>query len=117
MDPIALARRWLGCFESKDVDALVSLYAADARHCSPKLRTLRPDTGGCVQGRAGLRAWWADAFRRLPDLRYVETRITAQPDRVVLEYVRTVPGEADLLVAEVFDVKAGLIQESRVYHG
>ena len=117
MDLVDLARRWLGCFATKDVDALVSLYAEDARHFSPKLRVLRPETGGCVQGRAALRAWWADAFQRLPDLRYAETRITAQPGRVVLEYVRSVPGEPDLLVAEVFEVRGGLIAESRVYHG
>jgi hypothetical protein len=36
---------------------------------------------------------------------------------VVLEYLRTVPGEPDLPVAEVFMVKDGLIEESRVYHG
>ena len=117
MDLVDLARRWLSCFDTQDVDALVALYAPDARHFSPKLRTLRPQTGGCIEGRGELRDWWADAFRRLPALRYVETRITAQPGRVVLEYLRTVPGEPDLPVAEVFEVRDGLIRESRVYHG
>lgn len=117
MDLVALARRWLACFETKDADALVALYAPDARHFSPKLRALRPGSGGCLRGRAELRAWWADAFLRLPGLRYRETRLTAQPGRVVLEYVRSAPGEEDLLVAEVFEVRDGLIVESRVYHG
>src|SRR3954468_11044631 len=102
MELVALARRWLSCFESKDVDALVALYAPDAQHFSPKLRALRPDTGGCIRGRAELREWWADAFRRIPQLRYVETRITAQPGRVVLEYARHAPGEPEMPVAEVF---------------
>lgn len=117
MDLVALARRWLACFDTKDVDALVALYAPDARHFSPKLRAQRPASGGCIRGRVELRDWWADAFRRIPQLRYVETRITAQPGRVVLEYVRSAPGEPDLPVAEVFEVEAGLIRESRVYHG
>ena len=31
--PLApLARRWLSCFDSKDVDTLVSLYSEHARH-------------------------------------------------------------------------------------
>jgi hypothetical protein len=78
----------------------------------------RPASGGCIEGRAALRAWWADAFQRIPELRYVETRITAQDDRVFLEYVRHAPGEAELPVAEVFLVgEDGLIRESRVYHG
>jgi SnoaL-like domain len=120
----ALARRWLRCFDTKDVDELVSLYAGDARHYSPKLRVLRPETGGCIQGRAALHDWWADSFRRLPLLRYVEQRVTAQEGRakaqegrVVLEYVRLLPGEPDLPVAEVFEVRDSLIRESRVYHG
>ena len=117
MDLVALARRWLSCFETKDVDALVALYALDARHFSPKLRTLRPGSGGCIRGRAALREWWADAFVRIPGLRYLESRITAQPGRMVLEYLRSAPGEPDLPVAEVFEVDDGLIAESRVYHG
>lgn len=117
MDLVALARRWLSCFETKDVDALVALYALDARHFSSKLRTLRPGSGGCIRGRAALREWWADAFVRIPGLRYLESRITAQPGRMVLEYLRSAPGEPDLPVAEVFEVDDGLIAESRVYHG
>ena len=119
-DLAALARAWLACFERQDADALVALYAEGARHYSPRLRVQRPESGGCIEGRPALREWWADAFRRLPTLRYVETRITAQgagDGRVFLEYTRHVAGEPDLPVAEVFEVRAGLIIESRVYHG
>ena len=112
-----LARRWLACFDTHDVDTLVSLYAPDARHYSPKLRVARPETGGCIEGRSALRDWWSDAFRRLPALRYEETRIAEGDEHVVLEYLRHVPGEPSLLVAEVFVVKQGMIVESRVYHG
>jgi ketosteroid isomerase-like protein len=114
---LAIARTWLACFERKDVDALVALYAEDARHTSPKLRVSRPLSGGHLQGRAELRAWWADAFARLPRLRYVERTLTADGARVWMEYVREVPGEPDLPVAEVLEIRDGLIRESRVYHG
>ncbi len=119
---IALARSWLACFERKDVEALVALYAEDARHTSPKIRALHPETGGYLIGRAALRAWWADAFRRLPALHYEETALTANSARVLMEYLRHAPGEPDLKVAEVLEVvdgpaRRGLIQASRVYHG
>jgi len=117
---IALARTWLACFERKDVDALVALYAEDARHTSPKLRALHPETGGFLVGRAALRAWWADAFQRLPALRYQETALTADGTRVFMEYLRHAPGEPDLPVAEVLETSGTLpllIQASRVYHG
>ena len=116
-DLLALARRWLACFEHKDVDQLVALYAVNARHTSPKLRAQKPDSAGHIEGRAALRAWWADAFRRLPDLRYVERTLTSDGKRVWMEYIRFAPGEPDLPVAEVLEVRDGLIVESRVYHG
>ncbi|MFN0061138.1 MAG: nuclear transport factor 2 family protein, partial [Myxococcaceae bacterium] len=114
---IAIARQWLACFETHDVDALVSLYAENARHTSPKLRVLMPQTDGCIVGRTALREWWADAFRRLPQLRYIEQSVTANGCRVFLEYIRRVPGESDMRVAEAFDIEDGLIRASRVYHG
>jgi len=114
---VALARRWLACFATHDLDALIALYAKDARHTSPKLRTLRPETGGFLVGQDALRAWWADAFARLPGLRYVEQTLTANSARVFMEYRRCVPGEPEMLVAEVLEVQRGQIVASRVYHG
>jgi limonene-1,2-epoxide hydrolase len=112
-----LARAWLRAFNAHDVTALVALYAEHATHTSPKIRALHPETGGKLVGRAALRAWWEDAIARLPGLRYEETAITASGERVFLEYVRHVPGEAPMFVAEVFDVEGGQIVASRVYHG
>jgi hypothetical protein len=34
-----------------------------------------------------------------------------------MEYVRTVEGEPEMLVAEVLDIREGKITQSRVYHG
>ena len=116
-DLIALARRWLACFDTHDVDALIALYHPDARHTSPKLRASRPGTGGFLTGRDALRGWWADAFRRIPGLRYRELTLTAGQGRVFMEYLRLAPGEPDLPVAEVLEVEGALIRASRVYHG
>ncbi len=118
MTATELARKWLACFESKDADALVALYAEGARHTSPKLRALRPESGGSISGRAELRKWWAGAFARLPDLRYVERSITASDGRVVLEYLRFAMADPDMPIAEVLEIGPdGLITASRVYHG
>jgi ketosteroid isomerase-like protein len=113
----AIAERWLAAFAERDLDTLLALYADDATHTSPKIRALHPDTGGMLRGKAALRAWWRDSFERLPTLRYVPTAITADLDRVVFEYVRQVPGEPDLPVAEVLELAAGKIVASRVFHG
>lgn len=113
----AIAERWLACFERRDLDALLALYADDATHTSPKIRVRHPETGGVLRGKAAMRAWWQDAFDRLPAMRYHPTALTADGERVLLEYLRVVPGEADLPVAEVFEVRDGRIVASRVFHG
>ncbi|MHB8875992.1 MAG: nuclear transport factor 2 family protein [Myxococcaceae bacterium] len=107
---LALARAWLHAFNAHDVDALVALYAEDAHHTSPKLRAV-------LHGKPALAQWWRDCLVRLPTLRYEERTLTASGERVFLEYTRHVPDEPPMPVAEVFDVKAGRIVASRVYHG
>lgn len=114
---VALARRWLDCFAHADLDGLLALYAEHAEHTSPKIRVLHPETGGFLRGKPALRAWWQDAFARLPGLRYEERTLTSDGTRVFMEYVRHAPGDADMFVAEVLDVESGLIVASRVYHG
>ena len=113
----AIAERWLECFERRDLDGLLALYADDATHTSPKIRARHPETGGLLRGKAAMRVWWQEAFDRLPSMRYVATAITADDRRVVLEYVRHVDGESDLPVAEVFAIDAGAIVASHVFHG
>lgn len=113
----SLARAWLHAFNAHDVAALIALYAEDATHTSPKIRVLHPETGGRLVGRPALERWWRDAIARLPGLRYEETALTADGDRVFMEYLRHAPNEAPLPVAEVLEVKGGRIVASRVYHG
>lgn len=114
---VALARAWLDAFNARDLERLLSLYADDAVHTSPKLRAREPASLGRVAGKEALRTWWADSMRRLPTLRYEEQHLTASPDRVVMEYRRTVDGEAPMTVAEVLVVRRGAIVQSHVFHG
>lgn len=113
----ALALKWLAAFNTKDLDGLLSLYANDALHYSPMLKAKRPETNGLVIGVASLRSWWQDAFDNLPSLHYSVTSLTANRQRVFMEYRRRVNGEKDKLVAEVLEFKEGKIASSRVYHG
>lgn len=114
---LAVAKRWLSCFNARDLDGILALYADTAVHVSPKLRARQPETCGKICGKDALRVWWRDAMERLPLLRYDTEHLTAMGDRVFMEYVRRVPGEPDLLVAEVLVLRDGVIQESRVFHG
>lgn len=112
-----IAETWFLAFNTKNLYLLLSLYGDQAIHYSPKLKIRQPKTNGYVRGKDALYAWWQDAFDRLPTLQYVPTTYTANETRVFMEYIRKVSGEEDMLVAEVLEIKDGLIVASRVYHG
>lgn len=114
---LAIAQKWFAAFNAHDLTALLALYDDDAEHYSPKLKIKQPETNGLVRGKAALHAWWQDAFHRLPSLKYTPATLTANNDRVFMEYVRHVEHEPDLLVGEVLEIKDGQIVASRVYHG
>ena len=109
--------RWFAAFNARDLEALLSLYAEEAQHYSPKLKLHQPETKGLIKGKAALRAWWRDAFDRLPSLRYEVIKLIADDDQVFMEYIRHVQGEEDLRVGEVLEIANGVIIASRVYHG
>lgn len=112
-----IALHWFAAFNAHDLEALLVLYHNDAQHFSPKLKIRQPDTMGLIKGKAALRAWWQDAFERLPDLHYSVQKLTADTEQVFMEYIRSVPGEEDLRVGEVLEIKERKIIFSRVYHG
>ncbi|WP_310555583.1 nuclear transport factor 2 family protein [Flavobacterium sp.] len=113
----SIAFRWFENFNTKELEKLLSLYDDDAEHYSPKLKVNQPQTNGLIQGKNDLKTWWQDAFERLPSLHYKVLSLTANGDRVFMEYIRQVENEQDILVAEVLEVRDGKIISSRVYHG
>ena len=117
MDNLAITQKWFAAFNEHQLEDLLKLYADTAQHFSPKLKIRQPETNGMVTGKTALRAWWQDAFERLPTLRYEPTSLTANEERVFMEYIRHVEHEEDMLVAEVLEINEGLIIASRVYHG
>jgi ketosteroid isomerase-like protein len=111
-----IALKWFSAFNEKKLEQLLSLYHDNAEHFSPKLKILHPETKGLIKGKEALRAWWRDAFERLPSLNYEVIRLTSQDDRVFMEYVRHVVGENDLYVGEMLEIKDELIIKSSVFH-
>lgn len=113
----SIAFKWFDAFNNHNLEQLLALYDDEAEHFSPKLKISKPETKGLVTGKEALKNWWHDAFDRLPSLHYKVTSLTANADRVFMEYVRTVEGEEEMLVAEVLVVRENKIVASRVYHG
>jgi predicted SnoaL-like aldol condensation-catalyzing enzyme len=114
---LSIAHKWFDAFNNHNLDQLLSLYDNEAEHFSPKLKIKKPETNGLVKGKTALHDWWQEAFEQLPSLNYKVTSLTANDNRVFMEYVRSVQGENDMLVAEVLEIKENQIVFSRVYHG
>ena len=113
----AIALQWFAAFNEHNLENLLALYDDDAKHYSPKLKVRIPKTKGFITGKPARQKWWQDAFSRLPELHYKVENLTANKQRVFMEYTRQVPGEKDLMVAEVLEIKEGKIISSKVYHG
>jgi limonene-1,2-epoxide hydrolase len=113
----SIAFKWFDAFNAHDLEKLLSLYDEHAEHYSPKLKIRQPETNGLIAGKSALRQWWQDSFYRLPTLHYKVTSLTANENRVFMEYVRMVDDEENMLVGEVLEVRDGRIVSSRVYHG
>ncbi len=111
-----IAIQWFVAFNEHNLEKLLALYDDNAKHYSPKLKIRQPKTDGWIIGKDALRAWWQDAFERLPTLHYQLNKLTANNERVFMEYTRQVDSEDDILVAEVLEIE-GRIVCSRVYHG
>ena len=112
----AVATKWFDAFNDHNLEELLSLYDENAQHYSPKLKIRHPESNGFIRGKDALRAWWKDAFNRLPTLNYEMTRLTPYENRVFMEYVRHVQGEGDLYVGEMLELENGKIVASSVFH-
>jgi len=112
----SIAHQWLDAFNDQNLEQLLVLYDDRAQHYSPKLRIQKPETNGVISGKDSLRAWWQDAFNRLPTLHYELIRLTPFDNRVFMEYVRHVKDEDDLYVGEMLEIEDGKIVASSVFH-
>lgn len=111
-----IADKWFDAFNHHQLSDLLDLYDDNAIHYSPKLKIKFPETLGLIKGKEALGKWWQDSFSRLPGLHYEVKTITANNERVFMEYLRQAPGEEDFMVAEVLVITNGKIIKSTVYH-
>lgn len=113
----SIAFKFFDAFNTHNLEQLVSLYDDEAEHFSPKLKGNELGTEGVISGKEALRDWWKNTFNTFPSLNYKVTSLTANADRVFMEYIRSVDGEENLLIAEVLVVKEDKIVSSRIYIG
>ena len=82
IDPAAVAAEWEAAWNAHDMDAVVAHYADAVVFRS---RKAVPLTGTAeIGGKAALRAYWSEALRRRPDLRFTVEDVFEGPDMLAI---------------------------------
>ncbi len=109
-----LAQRWLDAWNAHDVERIMALYAAGARHTSTRVRAL-DGQDKTVRG-AAIADYFRAALARYPSLRFEPISVSTGPRTVVIEY-RATGLDRNEVTVELLELDAhGLIVHSRVYH-
>jgi ketosteroid isomerase-like protein len=82
----ALGQEWIAAWNTRDLERVLSLYSEDTEMTSDKISLLGFGASGTVRGKAGLRAYWAAALKRLPDLHFELIDVYVSPDSLIVFY-------------------------------
>jgi ketosteroid isomerase-like protein len=80
------AREWVEAWNSHDLDRILSHYADDFQMTSPFIVTLMDEATGTIKGKENVRAYWAKALERLPDLHFDLIEVLASVDSITVYY-------------------------------
>ena len=86
-DAARFADEWFAAWNAHDLDAILGHYADEIEFVSPFVAVLNDDPAGVVRGKEELRAYFARAFERFPDLRFEPLDVLLGVNSVTLSYV------------------------------
>src|SRR4030042_3611974 len=70
LDAQAFAQEWVDSWNSHDLDRIMSHYDDDFQMTSPFIVKLMNDPAGTIKGKDNVRAYWARALEKIPDLHF-----------------------------------------------
>jgi ketosteroid isomerase-like protein len=91
------ARAWIEAWNSHDLDRILSHYAEDFTMSSPYIAQIVGVASNNLTGKTAVRAYWAAALEKMPDLKFELVQTLIGVDSVII-YYRGVRGMA----AEIF---------------
>ena len=84
MDGRTFAAAWEQCWNSRDLDRIMSHYRDDVVFRS--LKAISITGSGEVRGKPALRAYWAAALEKQPDLRFTVQDVFVGHEMLVITY-------------------------------
>jgi ketosteroid isomerase-like protein len=80
------AQEWVASWNSHDLDRVMSHYTDDFEMTSPFIATLMQEPTGTIKGKDNVRAYWAKALERIPDLTFGLIDILISVDSITIYY-------------------------------
>ena len=80
------AQEWVNAWNSHDLDRILSHYAEDFQMTSPFIVTMMNEPTGTIIGKENVRAYWANALERLPDLHFDLIEVLASVNSLTIYY-------------------------------
>jgi ketosteroid isomerase-like protein len=80
------AQEWVESWNSHDLERILSHYADDFEMTSPFIVGLMNEPSGTLQGKEKVRAYWAKALERIPDLHFKLIEVLASVDSIAIYY-------------------------------
>jgi ketosteroid isomerase-like protein len=80
------AQAWVEAWNSHDLDRILSHYADDFAMTSPFIVMMMNEPTGTIKGKENVRAYWAKALERLPDLHFELIEVLGGVDSLTLYY-------------------------------
>ena len=118
MSPEAIYQAWAKAFADKDLEGVLALYAPDAMLESPLVNNLLGTERGIVEGRENLRKFFGIIIERTPPLKNRHrANFFSDGKTMIWEYPRVTPSGEQTDLAEVMELKDGLIRAHRIYWG
>ena len=79
-------QEWVNSWNSHDLERILSHYADDFQMTSPFIVTMMNEPTGTLKGKEKVRAYWAQALERLPDLHFDLIEVLASVDSITIYY-------------------------------
>lgn len=101
------AREWVDAWNSHDLERVLAHYSEDFEMSSPYIPRMAGEPSGTLKGKAVVRAYWAKALKRMPDLRFELVEALAGVESVVICYRGTSGNAAEVFL---FDLHGKVIK-------
>ena len=80
------AQEWVTAWNKHDLDEILAHYSEDFEMSSPVIRQLANEPSGILRGKSAVRAYWARALAKFPDLHFELLNILVGANSLVIYY-------------------------------